>query len=200
MVRVWQKWLSLKEDFGREGQERKTRGPVVTVTFRSVSVKVVSKSAWKNKTVLRPWMLAEGFYYKECATSLNKTNQPTTHSSPSLSQRLSLGNVTFSQEKSFSLIFSIPLHILYTTEDWWCFHLKNPTKYHSHSWTSWFHIQHRREGRTAGYWFYKLWQVNQQGWPDQTNQLGIKFCCCAHSAPGYIEKQPGWRRQDCLPV
>lgn len=158
----------------------------------------IKKCLEKQNTVLRPWMLAEGFYYKECTTSLNKTNQPTTRSSPSLSQRLSLGNVTFSQEKSFSLIFSIPLHILYTTEDWWCFiyhHLKTTTKYHSHSWTIWFHVQHRREGGTAGYWFYKLWQVNQQGWPDQTNQLGIKFCCCAHSAPGYIEKQPGWRRQ-----
>lgn len=38
------------------------------------------------------------------------------------------------------------------------------------------------------------------GWPDPTHQLGIKFCCCAHPAPGCPEKQPGWRRQDRSPV
>lgn len=74
----------------------------------------IKKCLEKQNTVLRPWMLAEGFHYKECTTSLNKTNQPTTHSSPFLSQRLSLGNVTFSQEKKLlsHLLHSSP-HIIH---------------------------------------------------------------------------------------
>lgn len=180
-TRLWQRRIG-----------KKNRRSSCNCDFRSVCVKAVSESGWKDKTCSERSQRAS-----ISNTLLNKPNQTTLrHSSTSLSQRLSLGNVTFSQEKkSFSLIFSIPLHKLHTTEGQWYFtyrHLKCTPKYQSllNQLVSCTGLTGKQDGRALVLQALTS-QINRADLTKLTHWEYNSAAVHIHPAPGDIEKQPG---------